>query len=39
MIHQKRLKDTVDGVAANFLEPITRNSFKNIYLWIHSAHQ
>lgn len=22
-----------------FLEPITRNSFKNIYLWIHSAHQ
>lgn len=22
MIHQKRLKDTVDGVAANFLEPI-----------------
>lgn len=28
MIHQKHLKDTVDRVAANTLEPITRNSFK-----------
>lgn len=39
MIHQKHLKDTVDRVAANTLEPITRNSFKNIYFWIYSAHQ